>query len=329
MRYPRTLRALAAAALGALLAAGCGKSTTSTDPGTQATVKLVVFASTRTPVGAGASRVLAWNPSTGTADTLPGFAPLSGLSEPCISDNGEFVCVSSDAPGGAGLHDLYMYRRSTGAMISIPGLNTASDDTYPRFSHNSAMLAFVRDTLGHKRIRLFKAYGDTLAYLPGLSDGGNFDDTAPAPDAATAFIAFQSDRNNALPHVYLWQREISAVLSIPELVGNGSDVEPALSSDSRWLAFASNRSGGAGGYDIYLFDKSNVTLVALPNCNTAEDERHPTISADGQTIYFTSRPDSAHRWSVYRYTLSDHVRTQVTGTGSETGDDAQPYVRGL
>ena len=39
---------------------------------------------------------------------------------------------------------------------------------------------------------------------------------------------------------------------------------PALSGDGRCLAFASNRKDGVGLTDIYLYDRKESKVVALP-----------------------------------------------------------------
>jgi len=161
--------------------------------------------------------------------------------------------------------------------------------------------------------------------LPGIDAPGAFDDDAPAPDLHGNRIAFESNRSGRT-HVYVWVNG-TGVLAIPELVSDSSDIEPALSADGRWLAFASNRSGGAGGWDVYLFDLNSHTFVTLANMNTAGDERHPTVSADGNILYLQARPDAATKWDVWQYSRFSSTRTQPAGLPSVTGDDVQPYLR--
>lgn len=71
------------------------------------------------------------------------------------------------------------------------------------------------------------------------------------------------------------------------------DSAPSLSPDKQDLYFASNRSGGYGGSDIYVChrlpngrwsDPENLG----PEINTVGDEGSPFIHADNQTLYFTS-----------------------------------------
>lgn len=69
--------------------------------------------------------------------------------------------------------------------------------------------------------------------------------------------------------------------------------QPCLSPDKRDIYFASRRSGGFGGADIYVShlqpngrwsDAENLG----PTINTTGDEQCPFIHADNQTLYFTS-----------------------------------------
>ncbi len=74
----------------------------------------------------------------------------------------------------------------------------------------------------------------------------------------------------------------------------GDETSLALSYDEKTLYFASNRSGGYGGLDIY---KSELQANGLwgdainlgPSVNTAEDEDAPFISKDENSLYFSSK----------------------------------------
>ena len=62
----------------------------------------------------------------------------------------------------------------------------------------------------------------------------------------------------------------------------------SVSADGRLIVFASNREGGAGGWDLWqarLEDKRWGQPTALP-FNGAGDETAPHLSVDGQWLYF-------------------------------------------
>jgi len=75
---------------------------------------------------------------------------------------------------------------------------------------------------------------------------------------------------------------------------NTSDAEqqPSLNTNGTILYFASNRSGGYGGFDIYSTTYSGGAWQTPVNLgfrvNTASDELAPSISSDGNRLYFQS-----------------------------------------
>ncbi len=69
------------------------------------------------------------------------------------------------------------------------------------------------------------------------------------------------------------------------------------------IAFYSYRPGvGGSTRDVYLYDRNRASLVDLPNLNTAGYEGHPSISANGAQIPFTSdRAGSSGSFDLYEY----------------------------
>ena len=68
---------------------------------------------------------------------------------------------------------------------------------------------------------------------------------------------------------------------------------PTISSDGNTMYFVSNRSGGYGGYDIYVThrDANGKWQKAInmgPAINTPGNEKSPFIHTDSQTLYFSS-----------------------------------------
>jgi len=64
------------------------------------------------------------------------------------------------------------------------------------------------------------------------------------------------------------------------------ELDPAYSSDGRYLAFSSDRDGRR---DIYLFDLQERRLVPLPNLNRRNSaQEQPALSADGRFIAYVS-----------------------------------------
>lgn len=308
----------------ALLAAGCGKKSTPTAPGGDTGgVNLLVYRSDRST--AGQFDVWLYDLDEVGFRALPNLNSASDESEPCLSNDGTLVAFASDRAGGAGGSDVYVYDREGEALAATPGLNTPANETWPRFAYDSVNLAFVRDSAGFGRVRLYTPNGDSLLGLPGLSTGGPLTDTAPAPDFHGDRIAFQSDRAGNWD-VFVWNRS-GGIAALADLASAGSDVEPSLSSNGRWLAFASDRAGGAGGYDVYLYDLQGPAFVALTGLNTAGEERHPAVSLSGDIVYFQARATPSDHWGLWQYVVSTHTLTQPTGLSGADADKLQPYAR--
>ena len=109
-------------------------------------------------------------------------------------------------------------------------------------------------------------------------------------------IVFASDRDGGSGGSDLWQ----AVLrdgrwqdAAPLALNSGADeVEPAFSADGTWLYFASDRSGGAGGFDLYRVAVQGIGIGAAESpagpVNTSGNERAPMPSPDGSRLLFAS-----------------------------------------
>jgi Tol biopolymer transport system component len=127
--------------------------------------------------------------------------------------------------------------------------------------------------------------------------------------------------------VLVWARAGREVLELPDLRSDSIDTEPALTPDGRYLCFASDRAGGAGGFDLYLYDLMTRTFVPLVNVNTASHERNPSLSTDGRVITFESNRDGGFG----KIDLWNHDRTSSQtgqpGGFSSAGDDVQPWLR--
>lgn len=74
---------------------------------------------------------------------------------------------------------------------------------------------------------------------------------------------------------------------------NYSIEHPHVSSDGTQLYFSSNKSGGFGGYDLYVAVIQKDGSIGEPvnlgdSINTSKDEKFPSLSKDGNTFYFAS-----------------------------------------
>jgi Tol biopolymer transport system component len=103
-------------------------------------------------------------------------------------------------------------------------------------------------------------------------------------------------------------------------------MQPALSGDGRLVAFVSNRPGGQGGRDIYLYDRSPKKFLPLPGLNSEADEQSPSLSADGRYLAFVSeRIGGAGERDIYLYDRETHKLLPTPGLNSKE-DDFDPCL---
>ncbi|HZV13341.1 MAG TPA: flagellar motor protein MotB, partial [Candidatus Kapabacteria bacterium] len=88
------------------------------------------------------------------------------------------------------------------------------------------------------------------------------------------------------------------------------DYGPTITANGKTLYFTSTRKGGMGGHD-YWYSTMNAdstwtpAVNAGPSINTPADEGVSSLSADGQTIFFTgcNRPDGMGNCDIYQADL--------------------------
>ncbi|MFN8586615.1 MAG: hypothetical protein U0704_02350 [Candidatus Eisenbacteria bacterium] len=317
-------RPLAAFLLAAscMFAAGCGAvGQQANSVGDVDGEHLLVFATDRT----GGGDVALYDLDRAGYRGLPNLNSALLETEPALSEDGLLLAFSSNRPGGAGGEDVYVYGRGSMGVLDVPNLNTAANESWPRFAADNIRLAFVRDSVGWRRIKLYDPRGDSLVSLRNMTTIGAFHDDQPAPDLHADRIAFVSGRSGR-DEVLVWNRT-SGLAAPAGLAGDALDAEPSLTSNGRWLAFASTRSGGAGGWDVYLYDLTNSAFVRLPRLNTAGDERHPSVNAEGTRLFFQQRATNTDDWDLHGYTIADSTVRNWPNLSDSTANDVSPTVR--
>ena len=119
-----------------------------------------------------------------------------------------------------------------------------------------------------------------------------------------------------------------------------NDQQPAISKDGLSLYFASNRSGGLGGFDMYVSQRASVDdpwsspLNLGPTVNTGSNEGNPAFSRDEHLMFFQSdRPGGLggiDLWVSRREHTHDDFGWQPpvnlgAGVNTAAGDQAPSY----
>ena len=213
---------------------------------------------------------------TGTTERVsvgPGGAEGDGDSQgPCISPDGRWVVFFSDATN------------------FVPGDTNGTTD------------AFLRDRQTGTTERISVDPGG------GPADGPSFGSYGALISADGRYVAFVSDATNLVPggtngfeHVLVRDRVqgTTEVVSVSTfgVQGNALSFAPSMSSDGRFVAFASNASNLAvadlnGLPDVFLRDRllGTTELVSFANGGAQADAAcvNPSVSADGRYVAFRS-----------------------------------------
>ncbi len=130
----------------------------------------------------------------------------------------------------------------------------------------------------------------------------------------------------------------SEPLLLTALNTEADETSPFLSRDGTTLLFHSNRTGGRGGYDIYvsyLKDGQWTPPTGLgPAVNTPADECDPCLSPDETSLYFSSNAAESD-YDIYRVDGFDVARpaqapaeaARVEGLSSPAGDRHPAFAR--
>ena len=264
------------------------------------------------------------------------FGPAVNLgSDVNTTGNERFPDISTDAlelylaSDQTGNFDIYKSTRagtanSFGTPLTLgPTINSTDSDNGPGITPNNAFLFFSSD-------RTFSgdpSVGDQDIWVSALSGGipgspsnvslvnSSSDDFEP--DIATGGLAmfFTSNRsgNNDL---YVAKRDSmgdpwGSPTNLAAVNSGVADITPTISSDRLSLYFASNRSGGFGGFDLYVSTRSDTSSLfgAAVNLgasiNSSFDDMAPSISSDGTTLYFDSdRSGGVGGFDIYQSTAT-------------------------
>lgn len=108
---------------------------------------------------------------------------------------------------------------------------------------------------------------------------------------------------------------------------------PAMSANGRWLAFVSNRKGGVGLNDIWLYDRHEAKVIAMPEINSPLADLTPSLSEDGNLIAFASdREGGAGGRDIYLYDRAKKAYLPLAGVNTIANEQTpclSPYGRYL
>jgi len=192
---------------------------------------------------------------------------------PSPSPDGRILYFYSDRAGGFGGYDLWLTRRT--------------DDGWSRPENLGPTVNGPLNDYGPA----IDPAGDTLYFASNRPAPGERD--MVNPESWTATVREDLFRRHYDLYVStMTERGWGAPKLLEELSGSFNEGAPAISPIGDFIYFASDRPGGAGGYDLYrarLTPDGFGPVASLgPPVNTSGNELDPALSLDGFVIHFST-----------------------------------------
>ena len=271
-----------------------------------------ILKQTASPFSIAASDIVAKIAATGGTKTV--FGHSTGWTHRCL--------LISLQPGD--------YTLRLGVLADLDALNAGFDNVSLSAGHPHHEIVFDSDrnsTTGLSDVFLYNQTMNFIDPTPGLNSTPA-SDSCPSLSADGHYIVFRSSRTSIYhPTLYLWDRVARALVALPGLASGASESFPSISADGRFIVCASDRPGvmgGAGDFDIFLYDRNSSTLVPLPGLNSAKSEMCPTISADGRLIAFAS--SRTGNCDIYLYDRETKSLVTLPGINNPNFDDLYPSL---
>ena len=326
MRLVRLATGFVAIALGVTLA-GCSVEDSTAPPPPAGPSLRIAFESNRPPSTVGGDDIYFYDPASGApAAFAPNVNTVSTEYIPALSGDGRWMAFNSTRQLTGTLATLFLYEVSTASLTLPQGPNTFPTAFNPSLSYDGRYLAFQSQTGGpfEAEVILWDRSTDQQIVLPSLHlpGAGDFDPSLSGDGSLIALFTNRFAGNGW--DLLLYDVAGDSLIDLPGLNTTSNELAASLSRDGRYLAFHSNRPGGAGLFDVYVFDRQTATLLPLPGANTALSELRPAISPDGRWLAYDTENDGAT--DVRLYDLVNRRLVDLPGLNDSYFIDQGPTI---
>jgi Tol biopolymer transport system component len=229
----------------------------------------------------------------------------------------------------------------------------SSDGRYVTFSSDASNLV-TNDTNNVRDIFVYDNETGVIERVSVSSSGveGNKTSYSSVISSNGRYIAFTSDASNLVPNdtgcrdIFLYDRKTKTIekvsIGIGKAFSNGYSYHPSISSDGRYVAFASDASNLVSNdtnnkTDIFVYD-SSVQLIERVSISSMNEESNgnsyqPSISSTGRYVVFVSEAsnlvsgDTNDVKDIFVYDRHTHLteRVSVDSSGNEGNGECRLY----
>jgi len=200
---------------------------------------------------------------------LPAFSsPNQHERNPSLSRDLHYLAYTTENLTN-GQAEIRVYDIRTNQFVDLPGLHSGGAENNPNLSADGSLLVFERNG----SIQLYDLTDKT--FLDAATDfavEAQVRKGVPALSPDGALIAFQSNKQSPLLGADGFDVVVTSdsglQRALPGLNASNLDGAPQFSGDGEWLVFHSERAGGQGSSDIYLY-RLNDYAQSLPATNVS------------------------------------------------------------
>ncbi|UZR95546.1 hypothetical protein [Chondrinema litorale] len=276
--------------------------------------------------------------------------PFLNQLAPSISGDGNHLVFLSDQVSSKRLNMMYS-KRTGSERWTDPEVISVIDNSFEinhlrgySISYDGSMLFFTTlksGGIGGYDIWMVRKNGNSWSQPENLGKPLNSDahegDPSLSPDGKYLYFmrCEKMSMNNAENcTLYVSEKKNRTFwgepVALPANINSGNAVSPRILPDNESLYFSSNKSGGQGGYDLYLTRKEDegwTEPVALSFLNSEADDRYVSLNAKGDVIYFSMKykdkdkiimakiPDEFQPLKIFQ--INGKILNEVTGNPEE------------
>ena len=185
-----------------------------------------------------------------------------------------------------------------------------------------------REDLGYPRIYFYRHDG----LGEGRPDGGippgtTRSDHRPALARGGKLCAWTSEIVGKVSQINLWDLEARKEVPLPGLGANVADLGPTINADGSRLLFSSWRRPGPGGWDLFEYERMGSRVTLPDGLCVEQDDRMPSLSADGRYLAFASSRPGAGLSDIHLYDCSTKRLLALPGLNGATSE-IEPSISG-
>jgi Tol biopolymer transport system component len=252
-------------------------------------------------------------------------APPNNERDPWVSSDGMQLYYAFDPNGTGNKSDVYLATRAStsapfGQGTRLTNLNTIADEGRVSLTEDGKLLVMSTNKDGGNQFNIdIATRSSTTMEFPSADNRFMDNINTPNTDHFDPFVTRDGLKLYLAPvpagqkqHILVATRtdatmSFSVATQVPIInSANNVDGDPALSLDERIIVFSSDRPITAGATDTNLWyaTRANVTdnfsvPKQIPDVNSAAQDGDPVLSADGCTLYFSSRRAGGADYDLY------------------------------